>query len=53
MSLVFEYPIYTVWTFIILGGWEGSANFKIDFPHGGAIKFAETFQNAVKTCKII
>lgn len=30
------------------GGWEGNANFKIDFPKGGAIEFAEEFQKAVK-----
>jgi len=32
----------------INGGWEGSANFKIDFPKGGAIEFAERFQKTVK-----
>lgn len=30
------------------GGWVGNANFKIDFPKGGAIEFAEKFQHAVK-----
>jgi len=30
------------------GGWEGNANFKIDFPKGGAIEFAEKFEKAVK-----
>ncbi|XP_057311162.1 WW domain-binding protein 2-like [Hydractinia symbiolongicarpus] len=30
------------------GGWEGSANFKVNFPKGGAIDFAENFQKAVK-----
>jgi len=30
------------------GGWEGNANFKIDFPKGGAIDFAEMFQKTVK-----
>lgn len=35
----------------ILGGWEGNANFKIDFPKGGAIDFAEMFQKTVKECK--
>jgi len=34
-----------------VGGWEGNANFKIDFPKGGAIEFAERFQKAVKECK--
>ena len=24
-----------------LGGWEGNANFKIEFSSGGAIEFAE------------
>ncbi|XP_065659900.1 WW domain-binding protein 2 isoform X2 [Hydra vulgaris] len=29
------------------GGWEGNANFKIVFPKGGAIEFADQFQRAV------
>ena len=40
-------------SWLILGGWEGNANFKIDFPKGGAIEFAEEFQKAVKKCKFL
>ena len=31
------------------GGWEGNANFNVNFPKGGAIDFAEIFQKTVKT----
>lgn len=31
------------------GGWEGNANFNIQFPKGGCIDFAEMLQKTVKT----